>query len=123
MLRPALSMLVAAPLLTAVSQADPIEFTVDPALSSIGLQLCVNVFGTQCGADSSPAIGTVLADVDVTPRVAEISILDINVDAENDLSVNINLGGLHGHRAHDERRRANVVHTQRPRVRTFRWRV
>jgi hypothetical protein len=78
----------------ASASAAPITFTLDPARSSVEVELCVNLFTPNCDTDSSPAVGTIVLDLQPGANPTTATILDFDAQASQDISPNVSFGFL-----------------------------
>lgn len=83
--------LIGASLTLATSNAQT-TFTVDPTRSTIDLELCVNTLTTVCDAASTTASGTVVLDIEGGAMPTALTFLDFDVNADQSLAINVNLG-------------------------------
>jgi hypothetical protein len=82
---------VVAAMLSAAASAAPFSVAINPAQSSVTVQLCVQ---GQCGTDSSPASGYFLVDVNDVDTITSITAYDYNVTLNEPINLLVSFGFL-----------------------------
>lgn len=88
---PALCLLAASAAL-----ANPILLDIDPAQSSIDVELCITLGSMVCGSDQSPVGGTVSAALDCLTEPTTIALHDFNLALLETIDLNLNFGAFIG---------------------------
>jgi len=74
----------------------PTVLTVNPAQSSVSVQLCMTVTNTQCDTDTSPITGTVVAGLDCLTNPTSLTLHDFDFALSNSLNLNLTWGPFVG---------------------------
>ena len=72
--------------------ATPTTLTVNPAQSSVNMQLCMTFGTTRCDDDTSPATGTVVVDLNCLTNPTALTIRDFDLALSNNLVFSLNWG-------------------------------
>jgi len=72
--------------------ATPVTLTVDPAQSSVNMQLCMTIGSTRCDDDTSPVTGTIVAGLNCLTSPTTVTIHDFDLALTHNLVFSLNWG-------------------------------
>lgn len=83
-------------LVVAPAWGTPTVLTVNPAQSSVSVQLCMTVTNQQCDTDTSPVTGNMVVDLNCLTNPTMLTLHDFDFSLSNTLNLNLNWGTFVG---------------------------